>query len=196
MNAIELVLGGARSGKSRYGEQQTGRAEQLGLSPVVYVATAFAGDREMSDRIKRHRDERPAHWFTREESVNLAQCLADIQSSHPDAVILVDCLTLWLTNCLLADNSECWPEQKEQLLQQLGNMRQRVILVSNEVGQGVVPMGELSRRFVDEAGWLHQDIAALANDVTLVVAGLPMALKRNGQMQSGAACPPLHLLSD
>ena len=196
MNAIELVLGGARSGKSRYGEQQTGRAEQLGLSPVVYVATAFAGDGEMSDRIKRHRDERPAHWFTREESVNLAQCLADIQSSHPDAVILVDCLTLWLTNCLLADNSECWPEQKEQLLQQLGSMRQRVILVSNEVGQGVVPMGELSRRFVDEAGWLHQDIAALANDVTLVVAGLPMALKRNGQMQSGAACPPLHLLSD
>lgn len=191
MNAIELVLGGARSGKSRYAEQQTMRAEQSGQSPVVYVATAHAGDGEMSDRIQRHRDERPAHWFTREESVQLAQCLADIQSNHPDAVILVDCLTLWVTNCLISEQPDCWQQQKHALLQQLAMMQQRVILVSNEVGQGIVPLGQLSRRFVDESGWLHQAIAALASDVTLVVAGLPMSLKRNGRAQSDAATPSL-----
>jgi len=196
MNAIELVLGGARSGKSRYAEQQTSRAEQLGQTPVVYVATAQAGDGEMSERIQRHRDERPHHWFTREETINLGACLADIEASHPDAVVMVDCLTLWLSNCLFHDDPGCWAGQKQALLEQLRQSRQRVILVSNEVGQGVVPMGEISRRFVDESGWLHQDIAAFANDVTLVIAGLPMALKRNGKNQSQPAQPPLQQLSN
>lgn len=192
MNAIELVLGGARSGKSRYAEQQTSRAEKFGHTPVVYVATAQAGDGEMAERIQRHRDERPHHWFTREETLELGACLADIQASHPDAVIMVDCLTLWLSNCLFSESGNCWPEQKQALLEQLKKTSQRIILVSNEVGQGVVPMGEISRRFVDESGWLHQDIAALANDVTLVVAGIPMALKRAGKPLSQPAQPPMH----
>ncbi|MFC3681279.1 bifunctional adenosylcobinamide kinase/adenosylcobinamide-phosphate guanylyltransferase [Bacterioplanoides pacificum] len=177
MNNIELVLGGARSGKSRYAEQQL-----LALSqPVVYLATAHAGDGEMKQRIIHHQARRPASWSTREEPLQLAECLADIQQQQPQAAILVDCLTLWLTNCLLQDDGAVWPQQKNALLQQLEQIQQPLLLVSNEVGQGVVPMGQLSRQFVDESGWLHQDIAALAGQVTQVCAGLPLALKRDGQ---------------
>lgn len=189
MNAIELVLGGARSGKSSYAERralQQGDVQEGAKTRVVYIATAQAWDGEMEQRIELHRQQRPDEWQTCEETLSLAEQLASIQQQQPDAIILLDCLTLWVTNCLLDNEGRDWPQRKQAFLQQLKEMTQPLILVSNEVGQGVVPLGELSRRFVDESGWLHQDIAAIANDVTLVVAGIPMALKRDGTN----CCPP------
>ena len=170
----ELILGGARSGKSRYAES---KAQDSAL-PVVYIATAQALDPEMDQRIVHHRESRPAHWPTVEEPLLLAQALQRAAQQHPGAVILVDCLTLWVTNCLLHEDEQFWPQQKQALLDVLAQLRCPLLLVSNEVGHGVVPMGELSRRFVDESGRLHQDIAALVEAVTLVVAGIPVAVKR------------------
>lgn len=170
----ELILGGARSGKSRYAENL---ATQSGL-PVLYVATAQALDPEMEQRICHHRQQRPAHWQTVEEPLALGRCLQQLAAEQPQALLLVDCLTLWLTNCLLHADDGFWPQARAELLQALAQISNPLLLVSNEVGQGVVPMGELSRRFVDEAGRLHQDIASLLPSVTLVVAGIPLAVKR------------------
>jgi adenosylcobinamide kinase/adenosylcobinamide-phosphate guanylyltransferase len=188
---VHLVLGGARSGKSRFAEQA---AIDSGKE-VVYIATATVYDDEMQERINRHIDDRPDHWLTVEEPLLLAQTLT--KHADKEKCLLVDCLTLWLTNVLMAEqffkpeasskseqseNSgeevKSLAEYKEELLTVLSTLPGQVILVSNEVGQGIVPMGALSRRFVDEAGWLHQDIARIAQQVTLVVAGLPMQLKR------------------
>ena len=181
---VHLVLGGARSGKSRFAEQT---AIESGKE-VVYIATATVYDEEMQARINRHIDDRPDYWLTVEEPLRLAQILE--QYADKDKCLLVDCLTLWLTNVLMAEQSskseqadsaeekiKSLSEYKAELLTVLNILPGQVILVSNEVGQGIVPMGELSRRFVDEAGWLHQDIARIAQQVTLVVAGLPMQLK-------------------
>ena len=177
-NKVHLVLGGARSGKSRFAEQA---AIDSGKE-VVYIATATVYDDEMQSRINRHIDDRPDHWLTVEEPLLLAQTLT--KHADKDKCLLVDCLTLWLTNVLMAEQSKnsgqgikSLVEYKEELLTVLSILPGQVILVSNEVGQGIVPMGALSRRFVDEAGWLHQDIARIAQQVTLVVAGLPMHLK-------------------
>lgn len=164
----ELVLGGARSGKSRHAERTalaTGAA-------VVYVATATAGDDAMAERIRRHRADRPADWSTVEVPLDLAGALE--ASAAPDRCLLVDCLTLWLSNCLGAGD---WAARRQALLESLPDLPGTVLLVSNEVGQGVVPLGELSRRFVDEAGWLHQDLAAICDRVTFVTAGIPQTLK-------------------
>lgn len=165
---IELVLGGARSGKSRYAEQQAAiRGE------VIYIATAQALDKEMQSRIQHHRDSRPA-WPTVEEPIHLARALQ--QADRPGCVLLVDCLTLWLTNLLLADEG-VYEREREALFAVLPGLSAEVVLVSNEVGLGVVPMGELSRRYVDEAGRLNQRIAAMADKVTFCAAGLPLTLK-------------------
>lgn len=164
----ELVLGGARSGKSRYAER-VATATNL---EVVYVATATAGDEAMAARIQRHRVDRPVHWLTVEAPVALGDALR--AEAHDDRCLLVDCLTLWLSNCLAED---VWADQREALLEALPGLPGTVLLVSNEVGQGVVPLGELSRRFVDEAGWMHQDLAALCDRVTFVTAGIPQSLK-------------------
>jgi len=169
---IELVLGGARSGKSRYAEQQAKSTDQQ----VVYIATATVYDDEMADRVQRHKDDRPSHWVTIEEPLQLATTLQ--QHAAEDKCILVDCLTLWVTNLLMLEDEQKFAAEKQVLLDVLPKLPGKIILVSNEVGQGIVPLGELSRRFVDESGWLHQAIAALADDVTLVVAGIPMPVKR------------------
>lgn len=169
---VELILGGARSGKSHYAEL---RAQSLGL-PVVYVATARAEDDEMQARIAHHRAHRPVDWTTIETPLDLAQTIQ--QHSRVDNCVLVDCLTLWLTNQLL-ENSEHWHEAREQLLNALNQAAGAILLVSNEVGEGVVPLGELSRQFVDESGWLHQQIASVAHRVVRLQAGLPLALKGN-----------------
>ena len=170
MTGIQLILGGARSGKSRYAEQQASDSGQA----VTYIATAQALDGEMDQRIEHHRQRRPDSWQTLEEPWQLAGAIAGAPADH---LVLVDCLTLWVTNCLLADDPQCWPRERERLLTLLAERRQSLLLVSNEVGHGVVPMGDLSRRFVDESDWLHQDIARLADRVTLVVAGIPVAVK-------------------
>jgi len=167
---IELILGGARSGKSRFAEQL---AEQSGLE-VIYIATATASDAEMAARIAHHQHHRPAHWQTLEVPIALADCLQVY--ARPQRCLLVDCLTLWLNNCLF-DETACWETQKQQFLTQLAELPGRQILVSNEVGQGVVPLGTVSRQFVDESGRLHQALANIADRVIFIIAGLPQILK-------------------
>ena len=167
----ELILGGARSGKSRLAEKL---AADSGLA-VTYIATSQALDGEMSARIRQHRERRPADWALVEEPLELARVLQELAS--PERCLLVDCLTLWLTNLLMLEDDARLIAEREALLDCLGQLPGRIILVSNETGLGVVPMGELTRRYVDEAGWLHQAIAERCQRVIFTVAGLPMLLK-------------------
>lgn len=169
----ELVLGGARSGKSSYAEGQA----ILSQKPVIYIATSEVRDAEMAERVKHHKAQRPSSWKVVEEPLFLADTLKEM--SKVDNCILVDCLTLWLSNCLFGESSKPWSDWKAEFLQVLNTLPGHVILVSNEVGCGVVPMGEMSRKFVDEAGWLHQAIASQVPKVTLVTAGLPLSLKNS-----------------
>ena len=172
---IELILGGARSGKSRLAEQ---RALNSGL-PVTYIATATAGDGEMAARIQHHRERRPEHWHLIEEPLHLA---ARINHHEPEpACLLIDCLTLWVSNWLMENNATEFANARDQLIQALSDTPHRVILVSNETGMGVIPLGNLSRDFVDHSGWLHQRIGAMADNVIMTMAGLPLPLKQNGR---------------
>lgn len=166
-----LILGGARSGKSALAERL---AQQSGLD-VVYVATSTAGDTEMATRIAHHRARRPAAWDLVEEPLALADALE--RAARPDRCVLVDCLTLWLTNLLCAENENLFTQQHGRFLELLPSLPGELILVSNEVGHGIVPLGELTRRFVDEAGRLHQAVAAICDRAVLTVAGLPLPLK-------------------
>lgn len=168
---LELILGGARSGKSRLAERL---ATQSGLA-VTYIATSQALDGEMSARIQHHRQRRPADWGLVEEPLELARALRD--NAAPGRCLLVDCLTLWLTNLLMLDDDTRLAMQRDAFLEVLAELPGRIILVSNETGLGVVPLGELTRRYVDEAGWLHQAVAERAERVVFTVAGLPMLLK-------------------
>ena len=167
---IEFILGGARSGKSAFAEQQA-IASNL---PVIFVATAMAQDDEMAKRIAKHQSERPLQWALVEEQYNLAQVITD--NSTLDNCLIIDCLTLWLSNCLFEPSID-WPSQKFDFLTALINAPGQILLVSNEVGQGIVPIGEITRKFVDEAGWLHQEIAAKVNRVSFITAGLVQQLK-------------------
>jgi len=166
-----LILGGARSGKSALAE----RLAMESAHEVVYIATAQAHDEEMAARIAHHRAQRPPHWLSVEEPLALADALQ--AHARPGRCVLVDCLTLWLSNLLGHPDSERFKRERDALLHLLPTLKGQVLLVSNEVGLGVVPMGELTRRFVDEAGRLHQLLAAQCERVVLVVAGLPMPLK-------------------
>ncbi|MGH8433659.1 MAG: bifunctional adenosylcobinamide kinase/adenosylcobinamide-phosphate guanylyltransferase [Pseudomonas sp.] len=168
---IELILGGARSGKSRLAERL---AAQSGW-PVTYIATAQAHDGEMSARIQHHRERRPLDWGLVEEPLELARVLAE--NAAEQRCLLVDCLTLWLTNLLMLDDPARLTAEREALLAGIERLPGRIILVSNETGLGVVPLGELTRRYVDEAGWLHQALAERCERVIFSVAGLPMILK-------------------
>ncbi|CAM3594702.1 bifunctional adenosylcobinamide kinase/adenosylcobinamide-phosphate guanylyltransferase [Parendozoicomonas haliclonae] len=168
---IELVLGGARSGKSSYAEQQ---AIDSGLE-VTYIATATVYDQEMADRVEHHRQQRPDHWPVVEEPVELAEVLK--REAREDRCLLVDCLTLWVSNLLCMDDTDAWPTKRQELLNVLSELPGRIIMVSNEVGMGIIPMGELTRRYVDESGRLHQAIARSADKVTFVAAGLPLVMK-------------------
>lgn len=168
---LELILGGARSGKSRLAERL---ATQSGLA-VTCIATSQALDGEMSARIQHHRQRRPADWGLVEEPLELARALRD--NAAPGRCLLVDCLTLWLTNLLMLDDDTRLAMQRDAFLEALAELPGRIILVSNETGLGVVPLGELTRRYVDEAGWLHQAVAERAERVLFTVAGLPMLLK-------------------
>ena len=166
-----LILGGVRSGKSRLAERLAGES---GL-PVTYIATATAGDDEMRARIAAHRARRPAIWSVVEEPCALATTL----HSHaaPDRCLLVDCLTLWLTNLLIAQDVTLFDSERTALLDLLPGLPGQLILVSNETNMGVMPLGELTRRYCDEAGRLHQDLAQICEHVILTVAGLPHILK-------------------
>lgn len=212
MNKIQLIIGGARSGKSSLAEHYA----KLTHLPVTYIATAQAFDTEMQQRINQHQADRPEHWQLLESPLLLAQAIesaiAEANLAEGQGIcILVDCLTLWLSNSLCQQgvettsvvdysvndcNLDYWQQEKQQLLAVLDSIQQmatsshannqhdnrplgsiNIILVSNEVGHGIVPMGELSRQFVDQAGWLHQAIAKIADNVEFVMAGLPLILK-------------------
>jgi adenosylcobinamide kinase/adenosylcobinamide-phosphate guanylyltransferase len=168
---LQLILGGARSGKSRLAEKL---AAGTGL-PVTYIATSQPLDGEMNQRVAQHRARRPADWALVEEPLALAQVLHETAAS--ERCLLVDCLTLWLTNLLMLDDAERLVAEREALLDCIGALPGEIIFVSNETGLGVVPLGELTRRYVDEAGWLHQALAERCQRVVLTVAGLPLTLK-------------------
>ncbi|MDY7531698.1 bifunctional adenosylcobinamide kinase/adenosylcobinamide-phosphate guanylyltransferase [Pseudomonas sp. Bout1] len=168
---LQLILGGARSGKSRLAEKL---ATDSGLN-VTYIATSQPLDGEMNERVAIHRQRRPAEWALIEEPLELARTLRE--NAAADRCLLVDCLTLWLTNLLMLETPDRLKEEREALLQTLASLPGEIIFVSNETGLGVVPLGELTRRYVDEAGWLHQALAERCQRVVLTVAGLPLTLK-------------------
>jgi adenosylcobinamide kinase / adenosylcobinamide-phosphate guanylyltransferase len=171
-SSVTLVLGGVRSGKSRYAQQLAERE-----SRVLFVATAKASDDEMHRKIERHRRERPAEWTTVEEPLELVQVLA--QRAFDCDVMVVDCLTVFAANLLETegDDQSAIERRVEALCVALQSASCSVVLVSNEVGSGVVPAYPLGRRYRDLLGEINQSVARIADDVVLMVAGLPLALK-------------------
>lgn len=166
-----LILGGVKSGKSALAE----RLAHAHDGPVIVIATATAFDSEMQARIDAHRATRPEHWHTVEAPTELPDALR--RASATDTLVLVDCLTLWLTNLLIAEPRPDLNAAHDALLEALETAPGDTLLVSNENSFGVTPTNTLSREFLDNAGWLHQRIAARADRVALAVAGLPLILK-------------------
>ena len=169
-----LILGGARSGKSRYGEGLVTGA----TGGFVYVATAEARDEEMAERITHHQNRRGTDWRLIEEPLDLPGVLRNQVSD--DDVVLIDCLTLWLGNLMEAQTDIA--AATSDLLTAIKTCPARLVFISNEVGQGIVPDNALARQFRDEAGWLHQLLAAEVDAVVVVMAGLPLILKASPQV--------------
>ncbi len=176
-----LILGGARSGKSAYAEQIIEGARVSQGARPVYIATAEARDAEMAERIRQHQDRRGNRWDTVEEPIYLSGALV----AHGARPMLVDCLTLWLTNLLLANHDIA--HEREQLAATIACLSGPVVLIANEVGLGIVPDNALARRFRDEAGLLNQAIAQVCQRVVFMAAGLPMVMKHDGGLAAGAA---------
>ncbi|MEZ8823864.1 bifunctional adenosylcobinamide kinase/adenosylcobinamide-phosphate guanylyltransferase [Vibrio amylolyticus] len=181
--SVRLILGGARSGKSSHAERiakaSVEKSHNEGRSMRLnYVATAIAFDDEMRSRIKHHQQQRGSSWHEHEVPVALPHALSRFTEED---VVLVDCLTVWLNNIIfqLGDNvtDEAIKVHINKLIEVLEGSPATMILVSNEVGLGVIPLGEVSRLFVDHAGWMNQRIAAIASNVELIAAGLPLTLK-------------------
>jgi adenosylcobinamide kinase/adenosylcobinamide-phosphate guanylyltransferase len=167
----QLIHGGVRSGKSRLAERL---ATESGLA-VTYIATATAGDDEMRARIAAHRAHRDPAWQVVEEPLALAAALRAHRA--PDRCVVVDCLTLWLTNLLCDPDPSVLSREREALLEELEHRSGHVIFVANETSLGIIPADPLSRRFCDEAGRLHQALAGICHRVIFTVAGLPQVLK-------------------
>jgi adenosylcobinamide kinase/adenosylcobinamide-phosphate guanylyltransferase len=168
MESLTFIIGGARSGKSRHAEELLTALPR----PWTYIATAEAYDDEMRERIAMHRSRRGEGWLTVDAPFDLVGAIKALPAERP---VLIDCLTLWLTNHMLANHdleAECL-----RLTEVLAHPRGPWFVVSNEVGQGIVPDNALARRFRDEAGRLNQKIAAVADTVLLMVAGLPLKVK-------------------
>lgn len=174
-----LILGGARSGKSKWAE----KIAIASAKPVIYLATAQARDNEMQSRISHHKDRRPAHWLTIEEPINIAEV---IRNSPPNACLLIDCLTLWVSNALHEAQQihsepglakDFWSALKNNFLLAVKNCSCDLIIVSNETGLGIIPLGELTRQFVDETGWLHQTLGTSCDNVGFCIAGFMQNLK-------------------
>ncbi|WP_139976140.1 bifunctional adenosylcobinamide kinase/adenosylcobinamide-phosphate guanylyltransferase [Ochrobactrum sp. CGA5] len=164
-----LVLGGARSGKSSYAEKMV---ESSGLQPF-YLATGRAFDKEMESRISIHRDRRGSEWQTVEEPLDLVGALT--LHVAEDRFVLVDCLTLWLTNLMMAGRDIT--AETASLVTVLPDLTGPVVFVSNEVGLGIVPENRMAREFRDHTGFLHQAVAAVADEVYFIAAGLPLKMK-------------------
>ncbi len=173
--AVHLILGGARSGKSAYAEQLAIASELA----VTYVATAQIYDDEFAQRVEHHKNRRPKEWKIIEAPFRLAETL--LANDQVGQCIIVDCLTLWLAQCICPDcespESVAWAQERQALLDAIPTLKSTVLLVSNEVGMGIVPLGEINRQFQDEQGRLNQAVAQLADQVTFVAAGLPLKLK-------------------
>lgn len=192
---IHLILGGARSGKSTYAESLVISCE-LNSKSVIYVATATANDDEMKQRIGHHQQTRPHHWRLIEEPLFLSKVIEE--NNQLEDILLIDCMTLFVTNWLCQDNIceskplENWQQEKKQFLSALSKSQASIFIVSNEVGSGIIPLGELTRLFVDEAGWLNQALGKISQQATLVVAGLPLNLKNEVSLlpplSSGEGC--------
>lgn len=166
-----LILGGVRSGKSRYADELA----RAGSRAVTVIATGSAQDEEMARRIEAHRRHRPPDWTVVEEPVHVAAALR--AAASPNRVVIIDCLTLWLSNLLCGDDSDAARRETTALLEFLPHAPGDCLLVSNEVGFGIIPVSALARRFGDEAGTLHQRLATLCDRVVLMVAGLPLCVK-------------------
>jgi adenosylcobinamide kinase/adenosylcobinamide-phosphate guanylyltransferase len=180
---VRFFIGGARSGKSSYAEQQALALLELRVADgkpaqLHYIATAIAFDEEMRQRIKHHQSRRGVEWINHEVPLSLVQTLAQFQVQD---IVLIDCLTLWLNNVIYNDGqtatAEAINQQVDALVDALSACPATILCVSNEVGLGIVPMGEISRLYVDHAGWMNQAVAAQAEQVTFMAAGLPMQLK-------------------
>jgi len=167
---ITFIIGGARSGKSRFALEKA----SVHSGKKAYIATAQALDNEMSERIEKHKKERSAEWVTIEEPLNIAALIKNIHAQYD--VILIDCLTLWLSNLILADKDI--ETEIEVFCSSLSAVQCPLFAVSNEVGMGIVPDNELSRRFRDTAGYLNQKVAGIANEVYSVTAGIPLKIKQ------------------
>jgi len=162
-----LLIGGARSGKSALAQRWANERS----SDVCTIVTGTVTDPEMAARIDAHRRDRPAHWRVREEPVHLGRALREAKAG----VVLVDCLTLWISNCLWP--TDVWRAEREDFLAALAVCAANVVIVTNEVGTGIVPSNAASRVFRDEQGWLNQAVAAVCDEVFFVTAGLPLCLK-------------------
>lgn len=169
---VTLVLGGVRSGKSRWAQQLAAKAAR-----VAFVATAQPCDAEMAEKIRRHREERPSHWHTFEEPLELGRVIAEHTTTFD--MVLVDCLTVFTANLLAAADAEPLgiARRIESFLEALRTLPVSLVLISNEVGSGVVPPYPTGRRFRDALGELNQRVAAISDNVVLLVAGLPLVLK-------------------
>lgn len=166
-----LILGGIKSGKSRYSEETAGRWN----GPKHLIATATANDQAMTDRINRHKAERGADFNVIEEPIYLGTKIK--QYSASDCVI-VDCLTLWITNLLLLPTDETSIEhERSDFIESISQTPSRILIVSNESNMGIIPLGELSRRYCDEIGLLHQALGKMCDEVYLMVAGVPLKIK-------------------
>lgn len=165
-----LVLGGVKSGKSRFAEQRAADCSDA----VCYVATAQALDDEMRERIARHQQQRPVHWRVCEEPLDIASVLTEVS----DELVLVDCLTLWMSNLLSSAPSRADVDHAcEQLVRAVSQREGELILVSNETNMGVIPVNAMARQYCDAMGSLHQQLARHCDEVILVLAGLPLYLK-------------------
>jgi adenosylcobinamide kinase/adenosylcobinamide-phosphate guanylyltransferase len=173
LREIVFVIGGCRSGKSSYAMQT---AEKITAEKKIYIATCVPQDDEMKNRVARHQKERSQNWVTVEALLDLPEAI--LQNSRRANVILVDCLTLWMSNILIESGDEKKIEKTiSQLTDALEKAQCPIILVSNEVGAGIVPENRLARQFRDITGWLNQAVAGCANKVVWMVAGIPVTIK-------------------
>jgi adenosylcobinamide kinase/adenosylcobinamide-phosphate guanylyltransferase len=173
LKEIVFVTGGCRSGKSTYAMQA---AEKIPAEQKIYIATCVPRDDEMKRRVARHQKERSQDWVTVDAPLELPKAI--LQNSRRANVILVDCLTLWMSNLLIETGDENKIEKTiSQLIDAIEKAECPIILVSNEVGSGIVPQNRLARQFRDMAGWLNQAVARCANKVVWMVAGIPVTVK-------------------
>ena len=173
MKQLVFVLGGCRSGKSKYALQT---AEKMAAKRKFFIATCVPQDDEMKQRVARHQKQRSSTWVTIEEPLDLTRAITE--NSPKADVVLVDCLTLWMSNLLMQTQDEATIKSKiEQLVQALSQADCPVVVVSNEVGGGIVPENPLARQFRDIAGWANQSVAACADRVVWMVAGIPLTVK-------------------